>query len=105
MENYNCISTLEFNGSKYAAILMGCHFNYDSSDVIVLNVDDPASASLCYYYYGDPDVDRDESYANLDWTGLGTYSDVLLLEYSGELLAVYVDSNYGVMTCMPCIQQ
>ena len=105
MENYNSISTAEYNGNKYAAVLKSCHFEYDSADVVVLNVDDPASASEYYVHYGDYDVSRDEGYMDLNWTGLGTFSDVLLMETGGELLAIYIDSNYGALACTPCYSQ
>ncbi len=101
MENYNCISTAEWNGNKYAAIVAGCHFNYDSADVILLNVNNPAAAEFVYKHAGDGDVAWDwEAGANPSWTGLGTYSDVLLVPNGDSLLMVYVDSNYGALACV-----
>ena len=101
MENYNCISTAEWNGNKYAAIVAGCHFNYDSADVILLNVNNPAAAEFVYKHAGDGDVAWDwEAGVNPSWTGLGTYSDVLLVPNGDSLLMVYVDSNYGALACV-----
>jgi len=103
MENYNCIATAEWNGDKYAAIVKGCHFNYDAADVVLLNVNDPAAAEEIYIHHGDYDAEWEwvgESGTNHSWTGLGTYSDVLLIPTEDALLMVYVDSNYGAMACV-----
>ncbi len=100
MENVNSISTAEYNGKKYAAFLGSCHFNYDAADAILLDITDPAAATLVYKYAGDGDVARDESWANLNWTGLGTHSDILLIPTTDALLMVYIDSNYGAMSCI-----
>ncbi|MBE6232712.1 MAG: hypothetical protein E7118_08260 [Bacteroidales bacterium] len=101
MENYNCIATAEWNGNKYAAIVAGCHFNYDAADVILLNINNPAAAEHVYTHHGDGDADWDwEAGVNPNWTGLGTYSDVLLVPTDDTLLMVYVDSNYGAMACV-----
>ena len=101
MENYNCISTAEWNGNKYAAIVAGCHFNYDATDVMLLNVNDPAAAELVYKHAGDGDVAWDwDAGVNPSWTGLGTYSDVLLVPAEEDILMIYVDSNYGAMACV-----
>lgn len=101
MENYNCISTAEWNGNKYAAVVAGCHFDYDASDVILLNVNNPAAAEFVYKHAGDGDVAWDWSAGvNPSWTGLGTYSDVLLIPSDDTLLMVYVDSNYGALACV-----
>ena len=101
MENYNCIATAEWNGNKYAAIVAGCHFAYDAADVILLNVNNPAAAEHVYTHHGDGDVAWDWSAGvNPSWTGLGTYSDVLLVPTADALLMIYVDSNYGAMACV-----
>lgn len=100
MENYNSISTAEWNGNKYAAILAGCHFNYDDADAILLNVNDPAAAQHVYTYAGTYDVVRDENWANTNWTGMGTNSDVLLVPTAEALLMVYIDTNFGAMSCV-----
>lgn len=103
MENYNCIATAEWNGDKYAAIVMGCHFAYDAADAVLLDVNDPAAAKHVYTHHGDYDAEWEwvgESGTNHSWTGLGTYSDVLLIPTEDALLMVYVDSNYGAMACV-----
>ena len=101
MENYNCIATAEWNGNKYAAIVAGCHFNYDASDVILLNVNNPAAAEYVYTHHGDGDVAWDwAAGVNPSWTGAGTYSDVVLIPAGDTLLMVYVDTNYGAMACV-----
>ena len=101
MENYNCIATAEWNGNKYAAIVAGCHFAYDAADVILLNVNNPAAAEHVYTHHGDGDVAWDwAAGVNPSWTGLGTYSDVLLVPTADALLMIYVDSNYGAMACV-----
>ncbi|MBR5300226.1 MAG: DUF5018 domain-containing protein [Bacteroidales bacterium] len=101
MENYGCISTAEWKGNKYAAIVMACHFNYDATDAVLLDVNDPAAAKHLYTHNGDGDADWDwTAGVNYSWTGLGTYSDVLLAPTADALLMVYVDSNYGTIGCV-----
>lgn len=101
MENYNCIATAEWNGNKYAAVVAGCHFDYDAADVFLLNVNNPAAAEHVYTHHGDGDANWDwTAGVNPNWTGLGTYSDVLLVPTADALLMVYVDSNYGAMACV-----
>ena len=101
MENYNCIATTEWNGDKYAAIVMGCHFDYDAADVVLLNVNDPAAAQYVYKHQGDGDVAWDwDAGVNPSWTGLGTYSDVLLVPTEDALLMLYADTNYGAIACI-----
>lgn len=100
MENYNSISTATYGGVEYAAILASCHFDYDAADPILLDVTDPSSAKYVFKHAGDNDVVRDDTWANTWWTGMGTYSDVLLMPTEDALLMVYVDSNYGAVACI-----
>ena len=101
MENYNCIATATWKENKYAAIVMGCHFDYDAADAVLLDVNDPAAAQLLYKHAGDGDADWDwTAGVNNSWTGGGTYSDVLLVPTADALLMVYVDSNYGTIGCV-----
>ena len=101
MENYNCIATATWKENKYAAIVMGCHFDYDAADALLLDVNDPAAAQLLYKHAGDGDADWDwGAGVNNSWTGGGTYSDVLLVPTADTLLMVYVDSNYGTIGCV-----
>ena len=98
-ENYNCISTADWKGSKYAAIVAGCHFNWDDPEVLLLDINNPASAELVYTYLAAYDV-RDAEWANQYWTGLGFFSDVLLMPTEDALLMAYIDSNAGAMSCV-----
>ena len=101
MENYNCISTATWKENKYAAIVMGCHFDYDATDAVLLDVNNPAAASLVYKHAGDGDADWDwTAGVNNSWTGGGTHSDVLLAPTADVLLMVYVDSQYGTIGCV-----
>lgn len=99
-ENYNCISTAEWKGKKYAAILQGCHFNYDDAGMILLDVNDPSAATYVYNYECTYDVERDDAWANLWWTGNGIYSDIMLVPTEDALLMIGADSNYGTFTCI-----
>jgi hypothetical protein len=99
-ENYNCISTAEWNGTKYAAILGGVFYNYTDTKLFLLNVDNPASAELVYKHVGTYDITRNDDWSNAWFTGLGTYSDVLLVPAGDTMLMVYVDSNFGSLTCI-----
>lgn len=101
MENYNCISTAEWKGNKYAAFVMGCHFDYDMSDIVLLDVNDPTAAKHIYTHFGDGDADWDwDAGVNNSWTGLGTFSDVLLVPTDDALIMVGADSNYGTIACI-----
>lgn len=100
MENYGAISTAEWKGTKYAAILMACHFDYDDPDMVLLNVNDPAAAAHVYTYSQPLDGRNPETWGNLYWTGGGSYNDVLLVSAEDTLLMVGVDSNYGTITCV-----
>jgi len=101
MENYNCISTATWKDNKYAAFVMGCHFNYDMADAVLVDVNDPAAAKHLYTHYGDGDAAWDwGAGVNNSWTGGGTYSDVLLAPAADSMLMVYVDSQYGTIGCV-----
>ena len=99
-ENYNCIATAEWNGTKYAAILGGIFYNYTDTKLFLLNVDNPASAELVYKHVGTYDITRNDDWTNACYTGLGNYSDVLLVPAGDTMLMVYVDSNFGALTCI-----
>ena len=96
MENYNCISTAEFKGRKYAAIVKGCHFDYDATDVVLLDITDMSNVEEALVVDCDSWVSRSEDWANLDWAGAGSYSDVLLVPGENELYMFLVDANYNV---------
>lgn len=101
MENYNCIATAEWKGNQYAAIVMGCHFEYDAADAVLLDVNDPAAAKFVYKHAGDGDAAWDwDAGVNNSWTAGGTYSDVLLAASEDTMLMVYVDSQYGTIGCV-----
>lgn len=100
MENYDCISTVTFDGKKYLATVASCHFNYDAADLIILDVTDPANVTEYLTYGADNLVNRDESYANTDWTGAGTFADVCLVVKDGALYAYFVDAQYGALACV-----
>ena len=105
MENYNCISTADWKGKKYAAIVKGCHFNYDATDVVLLDITNPAEAKDVYAIDCDGMVHRADDWSNLDWTDAGSYSDVLLVPTDDALLIYYVDANFNVIGCTQYRQQ
>ena len=80
MENYNCISTAEVNGNKYLALTASCHFDYDYTDLIVLNVNDPKAATKVFGIQ--------MNFHTVNAAGL-TYSDVYI-KAEGNNLAAYV---------------
>jgi hypothetical protein len=82
MENYNCISTTEVNGVKYLALTASCHFDYDMTDLIVLNVTDPKAATLVFKL-------QIKNHTN-NGAGL-TYSDVYIKGENGKLAAYVID--------------
>lgn len=100
MENINCITTCEYKDKKYAAFVAGCHFAYDDAEAILLDITDPASAQLVYSYSATYDVERNDAWANMQFSSGGAFSDILLIPSEDALLMVYVDSNYGSMACI-----
>ncbi len=99
MENYNCISRAKWNGKEYAAVVAGCHFNYDATDVWVLDVTNKTAAEKVFTVNCDNMVERNSDWANLDWTGYGAFSDVLLIPANDALMVYYIDVNYNIIGC------
>ncbi len=99
-ENLNCIATAEYKGKKYAAITVGSHFSWCVAQAHLIDITNPEAATLIYKYDASYDVVRNEDWSNASWTGLGTYSDILLVPTADALLMVYLDSNYGSMSCI-----
>ena len=83
MENFNCVSTAEVGGNTYLALTMSCHFNYDYTDIVVLNVNDPKAAAQVFAIQ--------MNYHTNNEAGL-TYSDVYIKGENGNLAAYVVDS-------------
>lgn len=98
-DNHNCIATATYKNKKYAAILRGAHFTWCNPVVILLDVTTPSAANKVFDFSCANFVHRDESWANLDWTGVGAYSDVLLVPTEDALLMYYVDANFNVIGC------
>ncbi len=82
MENFNCISTAEVGGKKYLALTMSCHFDYDYTDIVVLDVTDPKAATQLYSVQ--------VKYYTQNTAGL-TYSDVYVKAEDGALAAYVID--------------
>lgn len=99
MENYNCLSTASYNGRKYLAYVMGCHFGYDNTDVVLLDVTAPANAALVYQFDGEMYVTRNDDWSNADWTGAGAYSDIVLSAEEDGVAIWYADSNFNIIGC------
>ena len=82
MENFNCISTAEVNGVKYLALTMSCFFDYDATDLVVLDVTNPDATTLVFKlqinkYHG---------------AGEFAFSDVFIKAEGNDLAAYVVDS-------------
>ncbi len=82
MENFNCISTTEVGGKKYLALTMSCHFNYDYTDLVVLDVTDPKAAKKVFGIQ--------VKFHTTNEAGL-TYSDVYIKAENGNLAAYVID--------------
>lgn len=82
MENFNCISTTEVNGVKYLALTMSCHFNYDYTDIVVLDVTDPKAAVQVFTVQ--------MGFHTTNEAGL-TYSDIFIKGEDGKLAAYVID--------------
>ena len=80
MENYNCISTTEVNGKKYLAMTASCHFDYDYTDIIVLDVTDVTAVKEVFKIQ--------MNYHTVNTAGL-TYSDIYI-KGEDDMLAAYV---------------
>ena len=83
MENFNCISTAEVGGKKYLALTMSCHFDYDYTDLVVLDVTDPKAAAQVFAIQ--------VRFHTVNASGL-TYSDVQIKAEGSNLAAYVVDS-------------
>ena len=83
MENYNCISTTEVGGKKYLAMTASCHFDYDYTDIIVLDVTDLAAVKEVFKIQ--------MNFHTVNAGGL-TYSDIYIKGENGNLAAYVVDS-------------
>ena len=83
MENFNCISTAEVGGKKYLALTMSCHFDYDYTDLVVLDVTDPKAAAQVFALQ--------VKFHTVNAAGL-TYSDVFIKAEGSNLAAYVVDS-------------
>ena len=83
MENYNCISTTEVNGKKYLAMTASCHFDYDYTDIIVVDVTDVTAAKEVFKIQ--------MNFHTVNGGGL-TYSDIHIQNENGMLAAYVVDS-------------
>ena len=83
MENFNCISTTEVNGKKYLAMTASCHFDYDYTDIIVLDVTDLTAVKEVFKIQ--------MNFHTVNTAGL-TYSDIFIKGEDGKLAAYVVDS-------------
>ena len=82
MENFNCISTTEVNGTKYLGLTMSCHFDYDYTDIVVLDVTDPKAAKEVFKIQ--------MNFNTVNAAGL-TYSDIFIKGEDGKLAAYVID--------------
>ncbi|MBO5108444.1 MAG: BACON domain-containing protein [Bacteroidales bacterium] len=82
MENYNCISTTEVNGKKYLAMTASCHFDYDYTDIIVLDVTDLTAVKEVFKIQ--------MNFHTVNAAGL-TYSDIFIKGEDGKLAAYVID--------------
>ena len=82
MENYNCISTTEVNGKKYLAMTASCHFDYDYTDIIVLDVTDLTAVKEVFKIQ--------MNFHTVNTAGL-TYSDIFIKGEDGKLAAYVID--------------
>lgn len=82
MENYNCISTAEVNGKKYLAMTASCHFDYDYTDIIVLDVTDLTAVKEVFKIQ--------MNFHTVNAAGL-TYSDIFIKGEDGKLAAYVID--------------
>ena len=82
MENFNCISTTEIDGKKYLGLTMSCHFNYDYTDIVVLDVTDPKAAKEVFKIQ--------MNFHTTNEAGL-TYSDIFIKGEDGKLAAYVID--------------
>ena len=82
MEKFNCISTTEVNGTKYLGLTMSCHFDYDYTDIVVLDVTDPKAAKEVFKIQ--------MNFHTVDKAGL-TYSDIFIKGEDGKLAAYVID--------------
>ena len=82
MENYNCISTTVVNGKKYLAMTASCHFDYDYTDIIVLDVTDVTAVKEMFKIQ--------MNFHTVNAAGL-TYSDICIKGEDDKLAAYVID--------------
>lgn len=97
--NPNALSTVTCNGKKYLVYLLGCHFPYCNTTVVLLDVTDPKNAAKVYEASAEMYVNRSDDWTNTDWTGAGTFSDVLLSAEDGALCIYFADANFNTIAC------
>ena len=96
-ENYNCLSTAEFNGRKYVAYEAGSHWNYGSCpEVHLIDITDKSNATETIM------IPASDITGGASYTGAGASSDVLLtVSDDGNTLYIYVtDGNYDCLSCI-----
>ena len=82
MENYNCISTTVVNGKKYLAMTASCHFDYDYTDIIILDVTDVTAVKEIFKIQ--------MNFHTVNAAGL-TYSDICIKGEDDKLAAYVID--------------
>ena len=82
MENFNCVSTAEVGGKTYLALTMSCHFDYDYTDIVILDVTNPKAAVEVFKIQ--------MNYHTVNAAGL-TYSDICIKGEDGKLAAYVID--------------
>lgn len=82
MENYNCISTTEVNGKNYLAMTASCHFDYDYTDIIIVDVTDVTAVKEVFRIQ--------MNFHTVNTAGL-TYSDIYIKGEDGKLAAYVID--------------
>ena len=101
-ENYNCLSTAEFNGRKYVAYEAGSHWNWGNCpEVHLIDITDISNASETMM------VSSSDITGGASYTGAGASSDVLLtVSDDGGTMYIYVtDGNYDCISCISVTAQ
>ena len=96
-EDFNSIDVAEYKGTQYVGFVASSHFTYSDSEIYVLDATNKNSMELVMDIPFEDFITRDDSWANIHWTGAGPYSDIILVPTESALVVGYIENNVNVL--------
>lgn len=96
-ENYNCLSTAEFDGARYVAYESGAHFSWGNCpEAHLIDISDMSDVNEIIM------IPASDITGGAAFTGAGASSDILLtVPGDGDTMYMYVaDGNYDCLACV-----